>query len=285
MAENWKQLNILTSKANFEIVSNALIIQGIIGIENLTHGQGLAIYLSAKKLTSAWREKLQKTLKELGLNLKDYQLQVIDNVDWQWGANWENYYHPVCISHFMSIILRWQKQKVFGSYDILMDPQKSFGSGEHPTTKLCLQALTNIVDQQSSLIDVVTGSGILAIAAAKFGIKNIFGYDISEEAIKVAQQNFKVNCLRAHFQVQVNSLLNNIQQTSDIITVNILEEPLRRLISQLFQHLNERGCVIISGILVKKMTAIIKLLQDQHFRLLQTSTAQGWCCLIAQKEC
>lgn len=284
MADNWKQLNILTSQTNFELVTNALIIQGITGIENLPQDQGLAIYLPATQLTAEWCEHLQQTLKDLGLAGKDYQLQVLADVDWQWGNKWATYYRPVRISHFMSIIPSWQKQQVTSPYDILMDPQESFGSGEHPTTKLCLQALTNIVNQQNSLIDVGTGSGILAIAAAKFGINNIWGYDISAAAIKVAEKNFKLNCPQAHFQGQVNSLLDNVDQSADIITANMLEEPIRQLIPQLFQHLHEHGCVIISGILAQKLTAIIQLLQDQHFQLLQTSTAQGWGCLIAQKE-
>lgn len=284
MADNWKQLNILTSQTNFELVTNALIIQGITGIENLPQDQGLAIYLPATQLTAEWCEHLQQTLKDLGLAGKDYQVQLIADVDWQWGNKWAPYYRPVRISHFMSIIPSWQKQQVASPYDILMDPQESFGSGDHPTTKLCLQALTNIVNQQDSLIDVGTGSGILAIAAAKFGINNIWGYDISAAAIKVAEKNFKLNCPQAHFQGQVNSLLDNVDQSADIITANMLEEPIRQLIPQLFQHLHEHGCVIISGILAQKLTAIIQLLQDQHFQLLQTSTAQGWGCFIAQKE-
>lgn len=284
MEKNWSQLQILTNPENFELVTNALIIQQITGIENLNHDRGLAIYLPSEQLTKDWCHQLQITLNQLGLTDSAYQLQIIANVNMHWGQNWAPYYQPVRISHFMSIIPSWQKDLVQSPYDILMDPQESFGSGEHATTKLCLQALEEVVNHQESLIDVGTGTGILAIAAAKLGVKTLYGYDISDEAIVVAQKNFNLNCPQEKFQVAVNSLLDNITNSAEIITANMLEEPIRALIPQLAPHLKANGHVIISGILETKIADITQLLKQEHLAIIKTSAAQGWGCIIAQKE-
>ncbi|MBA1434615.1 50S ribosomal protein L11 methyltransferase [Bombilactobacillus bombi] len=284
MQDNWTQFQILTTAENFELVSNALIINHVTGIETLANNEGLAVYLPASQLSVTWQQNLRKTLQDLGLNAADYHFNVLSNVDLHWGKNWAPFYKPVFISHFMSIIPRWQKKSLEGPYDIFMDPQEAFGSGEHATTKLCLQALELFVSQQKSLIDVGTGTGILAIAACKLGIRQLWGTDISSKAVAVAQENFQFNCPQAKFAVQTGSLLTDLSQKADIITANMLEEPIRQLIPQLNNHLNSKGLVIISGILAEHTLSIQELLQQEGFQILQSSFTQGWGCIVGQKE-
>ncbi|UQS81545.1 50S ribosomal protein L11 methyltransferase [Bombilactobacillus folatiphilus] len=282
--EKWNRLAILTEPQNFELISSVLIAQQILGIENLPNDQGLAIYLPAQQLTKQWCQELADQFSTWGLNAQQYHLQIQENVDMHWGKQWQQYYQPVAVTHFLRIVPAWQTTATPQPTEILMRPQESFGTGEHPTTKLCLQALEIYVDDQKSLIDVGTGTGILAIAAAKLGIKQLYGYDISSEAVQVARDNFQLNQLNATFTVQQNSLLDGIDQTASVVTANMLLEPLVALLPQLASHVQSAGYIILSGFLVEQIDHLTSLISQQPFVVLQTLTLDGWGCIIAQKE-
>ncbi|UQS83527.1 50S ribosomal protein L11 methyltransferase [Bombilactobacillus thymidiniphilus] len=283
--KRWSQLQIITAPQNFEIITNALIIQEINGIENLPQDTGLAIYLPEKSLTAAWFDQLTQLLTEWGLSSNQYNFKVTTDVDMHWGSSWQPYYQVVPITHFMAIVPSWQRDQVKSNYDILINPEESFGTGEHPTTKLCLQALEQIVDRQQKMIDVGTGTGVLAIAGYKLGIPKIYGYDLEESAVQVARANFALNSSNTTaFVVQQNSLLDGIDQKADLIVANMLIKPIKALIPQLATHLIAKGQVIISGILPTQVAQVSALLLKQQIKVQQTTCTADWACLIAQKE-
>lgn len=280
----FNQLVITTAAQNLDLISAVLIQQQVQGIETLPNDQGLAIYLPAQMLNQQWCQQLQEELKQWGIAADQYELHLHENVDVHWGKYWQKYYQPVTISHFLKIVPAWQTGATPAATEILMRPQEAFGTGEHPTTKLCLQALELFIHGQKSLIDVGTGTGILAIAAAKFGVKELYGYDLSAEAVTVAQENFALNQLASQFQVQQNSLLTGVQQTAEVLVANMLLEPLTALMPQINDHLNTSGLVIVSGFLVEQAETMKELLQQQHLVIVQELISSGWSCLVAQKE-
>lgn len=284
MESKYSELKIYTDQSNLELLSTALVMLNIQGIVNLSDDMGVAIYLPTAELNNHWEDKLIKILTQFGIKRSDYQFQQTDNIDLDWGKEWKPYYHKTQISHFMAIVPRWQKQEVKSQYDILMDPEESFGSGEHTTTKLCLQALEQVITDQQSLIDVGTGTGILAIAARKFGVKQIYACDIDAPSVKNAQDNIEYNVGLQNVTLAVNSLLTDVKQTADLITANMLEAPITQLIPQLPAHLNQNGLVIISGILNKSVARITDQLNKQNIKVIHIALENDWACLIAQKE-
>lgn len=284
MESKYSELKIYTDRSNLELLSTALVMLNIQGIVNLSDDKGVAIYLPTAELNNHWEDKLIKILTQFGIKRSDYQFRQTDNIDLNWGKEWKTYYHKTQISHFMAIVPRWQKQEVKSQYDILMDPEESFGSGEHTTTKLCLQALEQVITNQQSLIDVGTGTGILAIAAHKFGVKQIYACDIDAPSVKNAQDNIKYNVGLHNVTLAVNSLLTGVKQTADLITANMLEAPITQLIPQLPEHLNQNGLVIISGILNKSVARITEQLNRQKIKVIHIALENDWACLIAQKE-
>ncbi|NVY95857.1 50S ribosomal protein L11 methyltransferase [Lactobacillus sp. DCY120] len=281
----WNQLKIFTLPQNFEAISSTLLLQGITGIELLPQDQGLTIYLPADQLTHSWQEELQERLQKFQVQPSQYQIEIIKNVTWNWGQQWQPYYHASRISHFMQIVPPWQKELATSPYDLLIDPQESFGTGEHETTKLCLQALEQFCPPQlASLIDVGTGTGILAIAAAKLGVQKIWAYDLDPVAISVAETNFHLNHCQDQIKVRTNSLLDGIDRQVDLITANMLEEPLRQLIPQLAPHLKAQGQVILSGFLTEKTAELQVSLQAEGLKMIQLMQTPTWGCLVLQKQ-
>lgn len=105
-----------------------------------------------------------------------------------------------------------------------LDPGQAFGTGTHPTTKLCLQALETVIRGGESMIDVGTGSGVLSIAAKQLGVDTIRAYDLDQVAVDSAKKNLDLNPIAADVQVAPNNLLNGITEGADVIVANILAE-------------------------------------------------------------
>lgn len=283
ISTQWWQLQILTDVRNFDLMSAALISLQVSGIANLPDDRGLVAFVPEQQLHSHWCDQLTTLLEQWHLAPDQYQLTIKPQAPVNWGKQWRPYYHAVQITHFMKIVPAWQTEQTIGPYDILLDPKESFGTGIHPTTRLCLQLLEQVVGQQQTMIDVGTGTGILAIAARKLGIKQILGVDIDTAAVTVARENYDRNCHDKAFTVRQNSLLAGIKDKADLITANLLEDPVRQLVPSLANHLTATGQVIISGILASRIQLLAQALPSQ-FTVQQIITTQEWGALLAQKQ-
>jgi ribosomal protein L11 methyltransferase len=137
-----------------------------------------------------------------------------------------------------------------------LDPGMAFGTGGHETTRLCLEMLEQIIDQlptgrPPAVLDLGTGSGILAMAAAQLGAGPIHAVDIDPQAVEVARENLAINNLTERVECS-STPLEALTETYDIILANILAEELVRLAPQLTERLAQGGRLILSGILAEK---------------------------------
>lgn len=224
-------------------------------------------------------------LKEYGLNPGEDQVQasVVDNQ--QWATVWQKYYHPLRVTNQLTIVPQWEDYTPEQANEklLFLDPGMAFGTGTHPTTRLMLAALEDVVRGGESMIDVGTGSGVLSIAAKQLGVKDVAAYDIDEVAVRSAKKNLALNPVAKDVKVGVNSLLDGIHTQVDLVVANILAEIIIPLIPQAYENLKEGGHFLVSGIIDDKAGQVRQALQTQGFIIDSETKMKDWHGIIAHK--
>ena len=183
-------------------------------------------------------------------------VSVVRNEDW--ANNWKVHFKPVRIGERLVIKPTWEEyQKLPGDLIIQIDPGMAFGTGAHPTTRMCLESLERICFNEcggklpDSVLDVGTGSGVLSIAAALMGASRITAVDIDPEAIRVTLENLELNGV-GHMVAASTTDLGALEGEYGVVVANILAEELVRLSAQLTAKVAPGGWLILSGILTEK---------------------------------
>ena len=183
-------------------------------------------------------------------------VSVVRNEDW--ANNWKVHFKPVRIGCRLVIKPTWEEyQPLQGDLVIQIDPGMAFGTGAHPTTRMCLESLERICFSESggrlpaAVLDVGTGSGVLSIAAALMGATLITAVDIDPEAIRVTQENLQLNGMGELVDASTTDL-GQLTGEYGVVVANILAEELVRLSAQLIARLAPGGWLILSGILTEK---------------------------------
>jgi ribosomal protein L11 methyltransferase len=226
-----------------------------------------------------------EALKAFDLDIKEYKIQRADVIEEEWANAWKKHYHPVPISRFLTIVPQWEDYEPVNSDEriITLDPGLAFGTGTHPTTRLCLQSLENMIRGGETVIDVGTGSGVLTIASSLFGASTIYAYDLDDVAVTSARDNVALNNLDATITIEPNDLLKGIDLETDIVVANILAEIIVPLIPDAWRVLKPGGLFLSSGIVIEKKEMIIEKLYEQGFQLVQVNQIGDWVAIIAQK--
>lgn len=187
---------------------------------------------------------------DIGLN----KVSIMEVNEEEWATAWKKYYHPVKISEKFTIVPTWENYTPVHTDELIieLDPGMAFGTGTHPTTVLCIQALERIVKKEDIVIDVGTGSGVLSIAAAMLGAKSVLALDLDEVAVRSAKLNIKLNKVHETTTVRQNNLLSGINEEADVIVANILAEVIVRFTDDVYRLLKEDGYFIASGIILQK---------------------------------
>ncbi|WEV40735.1 50S ribosomal protein L11 methyltransferase [Lactobacillus sp. ESL0681] len=238
----------------------------------------------ATALTKSYQSKLQE-LQSYGLAIGQAKLTTSYVVDQDWNTAWQKFYHPIDFSRHLAIVPEWEDyQPAFADQKLIkLDPGLAFGTGNHITTQLVLTGLELVMAKPKSVIDVGTGSGILAIAATLLGAKQVSATDISDEAISATHQNMKLNKL-SEINVQKTSLLTGVTGKFDVIVANILADILLELIPQLDEHLNIGGQVIFSGIDYLQLSKVHDALDQAGFKVVLSLKKERWVGLIIERQ-
>jgi len=211
--------------------------------------------------------------------------QLVDEQDW--AEAWKVHYHPVRIGKRLLIRPQWVQMHIpEGVIDISLDPGMAFGTGTHPTTQLCLEALEDYVKPGIGVLDLGTGSAILAIAAAKLGAAHVLALDIDPVAVSVAQKNVADSGTSQLITVQEGSLESVVTSARrfDLIVVNILA---RIIIQMCDQHLGEvvrpGGSAIFSGIIQDQADDVDAALIKTGLEIVNRRIQGDWVAIEARR--
>ncbi|AIC94048.1 50S ribosomal protein L11 methyltransferase [Shouchella lehensis] len=205
--------------------------------------------------------------------------------DDDWANAWKKYYHPVKVTDQIVIVPTWEDyHKKDHELIIELDPGMAFGTGTHPTTVLSLQALEESVKKGDAVIDVGTGSGVLALAAWKLGAERIHAYDLDDVAVTSARENFKLNDAENKIQIAQNNLLNGIEANSaHVVVANILAEVIVTFTDDAYRVVKPGGTFITSGIIERKEQLVKDKIEASGFTITAVQRQEGWVSIIAKK--
>ncbi|MBK7326645.1 MAG: 50S ribosomal protein L11 methyltransferase [Propionivibrio sp.] len=191
-----------------------------------------------------------------------------------WVTLTQSQFDPIRVSDGLWIVPSWHQAPDPSAIILVLDPGMAFGTGSHPTTRLCLEWLENSVTPGVSVLDYGCGSGILALAASKLGASKVVGVDIDLQAVSAAKSNAERNEVSARF---VDSA-EEIRGQFDIVVANILSNPLMALAPAICSHVCPGGKLALSGILAEQAEKLIASYAP-YLQLDVADTRDGWVCL------
>jgi len=227
------------------------------------------------KLTALWRaqddpeERLLRVCETVGLPVPPHELRGVPDEDWVTKSRAQ--FGPIRVSARLWIVPSWHVPPEPDAINLLLDPGLAFGTGDHPSTRLCLQWLDRTIGGGEAVLDYGCGSGILAIAALKLGARQAVGVDIDPDAVAVARANARRNGVEARFL----DGLAPLTFTADVVVANILANPLKVLAPLLASRIRHGGRLALSGILPNQAREIEKSYAP-WIKFAPRTESEGW---------
>lgn len=234
-------------------------------------------YISPELDAQAARMNLENRLDELGVKYR-CEVDYVNREDWQ--NAWKKYYHPMEIGRRLAVCPSWEEYRT-DRVVMRLDPGLAFGSGTHETTYLCLEALDRWIKGGERVLDVGTGSGILAIGAVLLGAECSEGVDIDPTAVKVAAENAQLNNVADKFAVKVGDLAQTASGKYDVVTANIVANAVMALSKDVPVFLKKGGIYITSGIIDTRKDEVVACLEGLGFEIIKIYEKNGWVCIAA----
>ena len=227
-----------------------------------------------------------RRLPGLGLDFPLGKLEVrrntIDEEDW--AENWKKEYKPFRLGEHMVIKPGWEHVDVQpGDKVIEIDPGMAFGTGTHETTGMCVRLVEKYVKPGMDVIDVGTGTGILAIAAAHMGAKDVLAIDLEPVAVRVAAENIRINHFENVIRAQQGDLLEAVAETADVVIANIIADVIIMMAAPVRAHIRPGGLFICSGIARERKGEVIDALNAANYRDLEILDDGEWTAIAARK--
>lgn len=244
-------------------------------------------YLMADEQLAAKIEEIRLTVEQLvqyGLKKGVGTIEIKSVMEEDWANAWKAYYKPVRVGHKIIIKPTWEK--VAASKDDIMielDPGMAFGTGTHPSTMMCLELLEDYISGEETVFDIGTGSGVLSIAAAKLGAKEVKASDIDPLAVHVAQSNIILNGLEEDILVHEGAIESFFGSEAQIVVANIISQVILSFIPHLKKVVAKDGIFVASGIIQEYFPEINENLEINGFKIIKMKIEKEWVGLAAQR--
>ncbi|MDB2125127.1 50S ribosomal protein L11 methyltransferase [Clostridium paraputrificum] len=226
-------------------------------------------------------EKIEE-IKVLGIDVGEGKVEFEKMYEEDWANNWKKYYKPSKVGEKIVVKPIWEEYEAKDEELVVeLDPGMAFGTGEHETTRMCIQALEKYVQKDSTVFDVGCGSGILAIAAAKLGAKLAVGVDLDPVAVESAKENVGFNNID-NIEILHGNLIEVIDGKADIVVANIIAEIICILTEDVSRVIKPNGYFITSGIIHDRVEMVTNKLEECGFEVVKVNKDGEWNCIIAK---
>lgn len=222
-------------------------------------------------------------LKEFGIDVGEavVELSQVDEEDW--ANEWKNYYKPTKIGEKIVVKPTWEEYEATDSDLIIeLDPGMAFGTGTHETTSMCIRELEKYVREDSKVFDIGCGSGILAIAAAKLGSKNVLAVDLDEVAVKVSKENIELNKVEGSVNALHGNLMEVVTDKADIVVANIIADIIKILAKDIKQFMKDDAVFISSGIIHAKVDEVKEALTQNGLEIAHVESLGEWNAIVSK---
>ncbi|HHV65109.1 MAG TPA: 50S ribosomal protein L11 methyltransferase [Peptococcaceae bacterium] len=199
-----------------------------------------------------------------------------------WANEWKRYFKPIRVGKHLLIKPTWEDVDKVDEDVVLieLDPGMAFGTGTHPTTTLCLEAIEEYVSKGKEVFDIGTGSGILAIAAAKLGAK-VQAADIDSLAVTIAEKNARLNGVQDLIRLETGNLGEAFKGQADVVVANIIADVIIEILPQLPILLKRDGVFIASGIIKSRVDDVVHKMVQAGLFVQEQKEDSGWVLLVA----
>jgi len=321
----WHELTVLATESSQEMVTHYLTELGAGGVSveeawspdkprDTKYGEvydtplndirpGYALYKAyfsedyEMEPIAAELKTLLEGLPEYGYDAGEFTIHVGSVHEDDWANAWKQFFKPVAVTERLVIKPTWEEyEPKEGELIIELDPGMAFGTGTHPTTSLCLKALESAIDGGERIIDVGTGSGVLAIGAMKLGADKVLALDLDPVAVKCAKENIELNGYENEVEVRLSDLLGVLRESEgeqrqadgvrppvDLVVANILAEIILLFIADVMDVLKPGGLYIASGIFKNKEEAVEAGLLAAGFEIVDVLRQEDWVAFVAGK--
>ena len=315
----WNQFRLKTTTEAEDIVSSMLADLGIEGVQiedkipltqsdkeqmfvdilpDMPEDDGcayLTFYLDEEVDKHEMLLKVRQELEEMRsyLNVGDCTIEESQTEDVDWVNNWKQYFHQFYIDDNL-VIPSWENVEAKDSDKMVIhiDPGTAFGTGMHETTQLCIRQLKKYVTEDTEILDVGCGSGILGMLALKFGAKHSVGTDLDPCAIDATYENMDNNGIsRDQYEVMIGNIIDDKEvqdkvgyEKYDIVAANILADVLVPLTPVIIHQLKKGGIYITSGIIEDKEEVVVEAVKKAGLEVLEVNHQGEWVSITARKN-
>lgn len=226
-------------------------------------------------------EQLRRDNPQVDLGPLTFESESIREEDWE--TAWKKYYHPVRVGEHIVVCPCWENcQLEQGDVKVTLDPGMAFGTGTHETTRLCMAFLEKYITPDTTMLDVGTGSGILAITALLLGARSAVGVDIDELAVKIAKENADLNGVGDQIQLHCGDLTQKISGTYDVICANIVADVIIRLCKTVTSFMHRDTVLIVSGIIEDRCADVFAALEEAGLTIVEKNQENDWVSVVVK---
>ena len=290
MNKSFIEIKLSLSKTFSELFGNLLVDNGCKGYVAEGSERDKVVlkgYLKAKLKAESLLDKVNKyaeSLRKLDKNDLEVKVKLTEIKEEDWSRNWKKTFKPIQVTNRIIIKPSWIEKRFPQKLVIEMEPKMAFGTGEHSTTRLCLKAIERYLKTGNRVLDLGTGSGILAIAAAKLGASYVRALDIDQDAVSNARENIKRNKVQKIIDLKLGTLSSKISDDSfDLIVANLTKTQIVKSFDGMNRVLKKGGIFVLSGIQDEEKKETAKFLLTKKVLLKETLSEKGWVCLVAKR--
>ena len=220
-----------------------------------------------------------------GVDTRPAEFLTVRVQDEDWANSWKKYFHTDKVGDRVVIQPSWEEYEPKENEVVLrLDPGAAFGTGTHPTTAMCLRAMEKLVKPGMTVFDVGTGSGVLAIAAAKLGARAVRAVDYDATAVRVARENIEANGVANVVSTAESDLFSVLPGAAGLVTANLIADLVIRLLPNLDAHLEKGGALLASGIIESRAQEVREAAETAGFRVAEDFEEKEWHAMVIRRR-